>query len=96
MALKVILSNPKKKRKPRESHPILTKQFQEIGEKWKIILFILYGNFVIKDRITLISKPEILTCPYKKNSTKMLTAILVQIANIYKMEISISKEMDTL
>lgn len=50
------------------------------------MLFILYE--------ILIPKPEILTHFYKENGTKMLTAILFEMANIHKMEMPVSKEMD--
>lgn len=44
--------------------------------------------FILCD--SLIAKPEIL----KENLTKRLTEILFEMANIHKMEMSISKEMD--
>lgn len=76
---------PQRKNKNKMSHIILkiSKQFQAVGGGgWKFVLFILCDS--------LIAKPEIL----KENLTKRLTEILFEMANIHKMEMSISKEMD--
>lgn len=67
---------------------ILSKQFQATGGKMKKLCYSFYEN--------LIPKPKILNHFYKENGTKMLASILFEMANIHKMEMSISKEMDTL
>lgn len=79
---------PSKNNKKNNSHITLTYPVSGNGrENEKIMLFIFYDN--------LIQKTEISTHIHKENGTKMLTAMLFEIANIHKIEMSVSKEMDT-